>query len=112
MGRMSNETASIYSDEQLEETQAAIAAVHNTTCRGRKPDDGWKACQGCRRLYNGATVDAITHLKDNPRDAARARLILHSSACMSGCTGAEAAEHARRQSQTVAAIRKYLAGSG
>lgn len=97
-----------YTDQELEDTRTAIEAIHPTICPSRVVHD-WKECLTGRSLYNGATIDAIRHLKAAPRDAAGARLILHDEACMSGCTGASAAEHAKHQAKTVTALRKYLA---
>lgn len=105
---MSTETVPKYAAEELEETREVIAAIHPAICVARHDHD-WKECMTGRALYNVATIEAIRHLKANPRDAAQARLILHDHACMSGCTGDSATEHAQRQSKTVAALRKYLA---
>lgn len=99
-----------YTEAQLEETRNTIAAIHTTICPRNDTHD-WKECQTARWLYNGHTIDAIAHLKAAPRDAAGARLILHDAVCASGCTGASATEHAKRQTKTVAALRKYLAGA-
>lgn len=107
---MSVETAPKYTAEELNETREVISAIHPSVCSARHEHD-WKECMTGRALYNGATIEAIRHLKDNPRDASQARLILHDEACMSGCTGESAKEHAQRQSKTVAALRKYLAAT-
>lgn len=97
-----------YTEQELAETRNVIAAIHPAVCPSRREHD-WKECITGRALYTPATVEAIRHLKQNPRDAATARLILHDQACMSGCTGESAVEHAQRQAKTVAALRKQLA---
>lgn len=92
---------------------SALEAIHPTICPRPVTDaHSWQDCQSARRLYNGATLAAISHLRAHPRDAAAARLILHDYACMSGCQGVGAADHAKRHAGTVAALRKYLKGSG
>jgi hypothetical protein len=99
-----------YSETQLADLRNAVEAIHPTVCEARHPHN-WNECRTSAWLINGATIDAITHLRTKPRDAAGARLILHDAICMSGCVGDSAAEHAKRQAKPVAALRKYLAGN-
>lgn len=103
---MSNEKP--YTDEEFQAMMTAAEAIHTATCDPKGLHE-WKHCIAGRSLVNMATIEAIRHLRQFPRDAAKARLILHDYCCMSGCTGDGAADHAKRQSKTVAALRKHLA---
>ena len=92
-----------------EEASALAAAefVHNATC-STKHD--FKACINGRALASMSMVHALRHLAESPRDAAGARKIFHDAACVSGC-GPESDHAKRTQSDTVAALRKWIAGN-
>lgn len=97
-----------YTEAEIQYAREAAEAVHNATCTGKHD---WKHCINGRSLASYTTIDAIRHLRANPRDAAGARAIFHDACCMSGgaqCT--PPGDHAKRtQSKTVAALRKFLA---
>jgi hypothetical protein len=99
-----------YSEEQLNDLRNAVEAIHPIVCEARHQHN-WNECRTSGWLMNAATIDAITHLRNTPRDAAGARIILHNAVCMSGCVGESATEHAKRQTKPVTALRKYLAGA-
>lgn len=91
---------------QRDEVFAAAEAVHNATC---DPKHDWKGCILGRKLASMATLEALRHLETKPRDVAAVRLMFHDAVCMSGCTGASAADHAKRtQSKVATALRKFV----
>ena len=91
---------------------AAVEFVHDLNC-SRTWEHDFKMCGSSRFLANRATLVALETLDVRPRDAKTVRLVLHAGACRSGCTGAEAEDHARRtQSKTAAALRKFHAQEG
>lgn len=90
-----------------EEEAAVLAAaefVHDATCSTKHDFNG---CVNGRPLASMSMVRALRHLAEHPRDAAGARQIFHDAACMSGC-GPESDHAKRTQSDTVAALRKWV----
>lgn len=98
----------------MDETEKArwhdtfVLGYHDRVCRPGCPNrqrcsQRWASFVPAAPLY-----DAAAHLADHPRDAAGARLILHDAMCMSGCTGDGRVGHAKRQTTTVAALRKAI----
>lgn len=97
-------------EDQLNRLKTAGIAVHDAICPSRSEHD-WRGCHTSHNLFGWAMHETIEHLDANPRDAKGARVILHNSVCMSGCTGKSAEDHARTQAKAVTALRKHLAAA-
>jgi hypothetical protein len=91
---------------EIERAKLAQVFVHEQVCAKVAPGRE----HPCLLCPSGSgLVLTLRALDASPRDAQRARLILHDRLCMSGCTGPAAAEHAQRQVPVVAALRKFRA---
>jgi hypothetical protein len=94
-----------------ERVLAAQTAIHDEVCPVPKADP--HPALSCLSTPRAAVVARALEVLDvRPRDAKGARLVFHDAACMSGCTGAGAEDHARRtQTDVVRALRRWLAGT-
>jgi hypothetical protein len=106
--RLTAPARSEITERQLQRAIAAAEFAHKLICP-KRVEHSAAGCISARELRSSLTVAALEHLDSNPRDVATIRLAYHDACCMSGCTGASAEEHAKRQSKLAAALRKFHA---
>jgi hypothetical protein len=107
--RLTAPARSDVTESQLQRAIAAAEFAHKLICPKRIEHEA-AGCMSARELRSSLTIAALEHLDRSPKDAATLRIAYHDAACMSGCTGASAEDHAKRtQSKVATALRKFHA---